>query len=105
MVEIVHTQAKNQRLVVNEDANEAILAYFATRTDDQNFGNGREARSLLENALVFAAHRIMSLPKSKKTKKVMCEITKDDIAKAIAHMTDSDKQQIGRRKAKTGFAS
>ena len=105
MVDIVHTQAKIQKLEVNKDANEDILEYFKHRVNDENFGNGREARSLMENAIVYAAKRVMSLPKRKRTKKVMKEITRDDVQKAIAKMTENDKMQLGKRKAIPGFAS
>lgn len=104
MVEIVHRQAKMQSLTVDVSANESIHDYFTTRIKDKNFGNGREARSLLENAMVFAARRIMDLPKRKQTKKAMCEISKVDVEKAIEKMKDNDKMQIGKSQAQTGFA-
>ena len=62
MVEIVHLQAKNQSFILNRRADPEILAYFKERITDRNFGNGREARSLLENAMVFAAARIIKIP-------------------------------------------
>ena len=105
MVDIVHTQATNQKLEVSPDANAAILEYFEKRVADDNFGNGREARSLVENALIYTAQRIMNLPKRKRTKKVMNIITKEDVEKAIAKMKENDKMQTGKQKQLTGFAS
>lgn len=104
MVEIVHIQAKNQKLVVDEAANSCIREYFKQRVKDQNFGNGREARSLLENAMMYAACRVMNLPERKRTKKVMTLIKQEDIQKAICRMTESDLMQTGRQRTKTGFA-
>ena len=58
MVEIVHIQAKNQGFILNRRVDPDLLDYFKERTKDRNFGNGREAKSLLENAMVFAAGRV-----------------------------------------------
>ncbi len=104
MVEIVHTQAKNQKLIVDKAANASIREYFACRVKDQNFGNGREARSLLENAMMYAASRVMSLPERKRTKKVMSFIKQEDVQKAIQRMTESDLMQTGKQRGKTGFS-
>ena len=105
MVQIVHTQAEIQKLAVDPAANEAIEEYFKERVMDQNFGNGREARSLLENAMLFAANRVMKLSKSKKTKKAFSEITKEDVQKAIAKMRESNAMQLGKKRKRTGFVA
>ena len=38
---------------------EPIVDYFSTRVNDENFGNGREARALFEKVSVQMAKRIM----------------------------------------------
>ena len=38
---------------------EPVTAYFADRLNDENFGNGREARALFEKVSVQMAKRIM----------------------------------------------
>lgn len=103
MVEIVHCQAKNQGLKVDKKANDDIFGFFVKRSEDRDFGNGREARSLLETAMVFAAKRVMALPKSKITKKAMSVICKEDIQSAIIRMTEATENQRGRTGATIGF--
>ncbi len=96
MKEIVHTQAKVQNLKIDKKADEYILKFFAKRYKDPNFGNGREARSLLENAMVFAAERVMALPESRHTKRAMSLLTEEDIKNAIDRMQENNAMQQGR---------
>ena len=103
MVEIVHRQAKNQHFEVERTADDSIYEYFQSRVKDINFGNGREARSMLENAMIFAAKRVMQISNSKKTRKMMTVITKGDIENAICKMRESDKMQKGKTKVRSGF--
>lgn len=82
-----------------------ILAYFKERVKDRNFGNGREARSLLENAMVFAAVRVNKIPTGKIKKRQLQEITVSDIRKALERMRKSNQMQMGRsEKREMGFA-
>lgn len=104
MVEIVHIQAKNQGFILNRRVDPEILAYFKERTKDRNFGNGREARGLLENAMVFAAGRVKKIPVGKIKKRQLQEITVSDIRKALERMRKSNQMQMGRsNKRKMGF--
>ena len=103
MVEIVHIQAKNQGLSVDTKSNSAICEYFKTRVTNPNFGNGREARSLLENALSYTASRIMSLPESKRTKKMLGEVTYEDMKQAITKLQADNAMQNGKDNGKYGF--
>ena len=96
MVEIVHVQAKNQSFILNRRADPEILAYFRERVTDRNFGNGREARSLLENAMVFAAARVGKIPAGEIKKRQLQEITVSDIKKALDRMRKSNLMQMGR---------
>lgn len=100
MVEIVHIQAKNQGFILNRRVDPEILAYFKERTKDRNFGNGREARSLLENAMVFAAARVKKIPVGKIKKRQLQEITVSDIRKALERMHKSNQMQMGRSETK-----
>lgn len=100
MVEIVHIQAKNQGFILNRRVDPEILAYFKERTKDRNFGNGREARSLLENAMVFAAARVKKIPIGKIKKRQLQEITVSDIRKALERMRKSNQMQMGRSETK-----
>lgn len=96
MKEIVYTQASIKNLKIDKNADDVILKYFAKRYKDPNFGNGREARSLLENAMVFAAERVMALPESKHTKKAMSLLTEEDIKNAVDRMQENHAMQMGK---------
>ena len=103
MVEIVHRQAQYQKLILEESADDCIRKYFEQRVTEDNFGNGREARSLLENAMMYAASRVMKLPEKSRTKKVMSLIKAEDVQKAIQYMSESNAMQKGKQRGKTGF--
>lgn len=103
MVQIVHRQAKQKQLAVSPEADKMIRMYFEKRSKSTDFGNGREARSLVENALCFAAERIMDIPESKRTKKMMSELTAEDIRKAIESLSEGTLLQQGRECIVSGF--
>lgn len=96
MVEIVHIQAKIQNFSLSRKADDDIRAYFEERRMDPNFGNGREARSLLENAMIFAAQRTKGLKAREMTKRKMREISVSDIRHAIERMRFATRMQNGR---------
>ncbi|MBQ9438040.1 MAG: hypothetical protein IJU50_06870 [Lachnospiraceae bacterium] len=104
VAEIVHIQAKNQSFILNRRADPEILAYFKERVSDWNFGNGREARSLIENAMVFAAERVKKIPVGKIKKRQLQEITVSDIRKALERLRRSNLMQMGRSAAE-GYPS
>ena len=103
MVEILHCQAKTFKFKIDHSVNRLVADYFARRVKDSNFGNGREARSLLENATLFAATRVMKLPEAKRTKKAYETITFEDVKKAIERLEGSNVLQIGRKDRVCGF--
>ena len=96
MVEIMHIQAKNQEFVLTRKADPYILDYFRDRVKDRNFGNGREAMSLLQNATIFAATRTKDMKVTEASKKKLQEITVDDVKKAIERAARSTALQNGR---------
>ena len=83
MADIFYTIAKVQTYTVPEEARKDIVKYFETRVLADNFGNGREARSLLEMSTLYTAKRIMQKDKSKITKADLQTIVLEDIKKAI----------------------
>ncbi|MBQ8315690.1 MAG: hypothetical protein IJX95_08130, partial [Lachnospiraceae bacterium] len=103
MVQIVHCQAKLQKYTLSGDADEMIREYFAKRVKTEDFGNGREARSLLENTVISAAARVMALPEKKRTKKVMQELTAEDVKEAIERLSAGNQMQRGRERKVCGF--
>lgn len=75
MVQIFYKIAENQHYYVEENVKGMVYAHFQKRIQDENFGNGREARSLLETAVVFAAERVLEEKKKRYTKADMQTIT------------------------------
>ncbi len=105
MVEILHCQAKSFKYKIDRSVDGIVREYFSRRVKDSNFGNGREARSLLENATLFAATRVMKLPEHKRTKKAYETITLQDVKNAIDRMEGSNVYQTGRKDRVCGFIS
>ncbi len=83
MADIFYTIAKVQTYTVPGEARKDIVKYFETRVLADNFGNGREARSLLEMSTLYTAKRIMQKDKSKITKADLQTIVLEDIKNAI----------------------
>ena len=96
MVEIVHKQAELTKLEVSRQADEMLLEFFQERTRDTEFGNGREARRLVENAVVFMAERVMQIPKEQRKKEMYKQISAEDIVKTIAQLRNGLTMQKGR---------
>ncbi|MCR5650016.1 MAG: AAA family ATPase [Lachnospiraceae bacterium] len=103
MVEIVHRLAANQQFILGRRADNEIKAYFMERSKSRDFGNGREARSLLENAAVFAAQRTRDMKVTANDRRKFQEITPSDIRKAIARQKRGTCMQNGRGAAGRGF--
>lgn len=103
MVDIVYRQAKNGNFKLAPEAEQLIYDYFETRYQLPDFGNGREARSLLENIAMQAASRIMPLSSAKHTKKAMQELTYEDVEAAIQFAKQANEMQQGRQATKCGF--
>ena len=103
MVQIVHRQAENQKYLLTHEADEEIREYFAERAKASDFGNGREARSLLENIAMRAAMRTMKLAETKLSKKMLQELTAEDVRAALIHQRESYEQQQGMLRKTCGF--
>lgn len=103
MLEIVHRQAENKKFLLSHEGDDAIRDYFAERSLAPDFGNGREARSLLENITAQAAKRLMGIPVEKLTKKMLQELTLQDIEETLTRMRQAYNMQRGQERRKCGF--
>lgn len=103
MVKIFYSMAKTQKFIVENSAREIIYSHFCKRVSDDNFGNGREARSLLETSILFAAKRIFNQGKTRYTKNQMQTITYNDIAGAIKRIEKSQMEAPDKTKRTIGF--
>lgn len=103
MVEIFKRHAKLNHYRLPRTADAYVRAFFENRVKADDFGNGREARSLLENSIVEAAKRLASVKEELITEKMMKELKLVDIKKAIKTQEFSKKVQTGTTKAVIGF--
>ena len=89
MVKIFYRQTANMQYTLDENASSDLRDYFEERIRDVNFGNGREARSLLESTVVFAARRVMEQGKSNYSKNEMKSLKPADVRAAIKNARDT----------------
>jgi ATP-dependent Clp protease ATP-binding subunit ClpA len=99
MVEIVHKQAELMKFKLDRFADTELLEYFSERICDKTFGNGREARSLIENCQCFMARRILTGQDEKQDKKYdkreLETIIKSDVTQAIERLKTARRSQNG----------
>ncbi len=104
MVDIVIGIAGRYGFIFEEGALASVKAYFESRIHDSNFGNGREARSFVDNCQMTLAERVMEVPAGKQTKRMMQLITKEDVTETLKRLNDANNNQYGRRTVRLGFA-
>ena len=103
MVGIFMNHAKMQKYVVEKDAQPYLYDYFAQRIKDENFGNGREARSLLETCVVYAAKRVFAEEKTNYSAQELKQIKTADVCAAIAKSKEFNDTQSVRKERTIGF--
>ena len=105
MVDIFMQIARNKHYHVEDEAKDIIFAHFQNRVHFENFGNGREARSLLETSIVYAAKRLFTEKKGKLTKRDMQTIKLRDVEYAIMQIQKNEAvQESCVSSGKLGFA-
>lgn len=95
--------AKNSNYDLQPGTDKVVESFFEERVGRSNFGNGREARVLLETAVIYAAKRVMAEEKENVTPQEMRLLTIEDIQQAIVRMRES----FGTKRTKNnpiGFA-
>jgi SpoVK/Ycf46/Vps4 family AAA+-type ATPase len=95
MVEIVHKQAELMKFKLDRSADEELLEYFSERVKDKSFGNGREARNLIETCQCYMARRIFAEPEEKRDKKAVETLMKSDVLQALDRIKKAHKSQNG----------
>lgn len=103
VTDIFFKLAKLSDYSVDSKAKPVVLSYFNSRVGKENFGNGREARKLLENSIVFTAKRVMKQGKDEYSIRDVKNITLTDVRNAISKMEVSSKDSKSR-KTQIGFA-
>lgn len=104
MVDIFNCHARLANYTVEKGSDAVIKEFFTKRVSRHDFGNGREARSLLENTIVQVAMRLSSHADKDITEKEMCEIKVEDIRRAIDKMQFGMDMQLGCGSGRVGFA-
>ena len=104
MIDIFFQIAKNQNYIVDETVKDMLEKHFEKRVHAENFGNGREARSLLETSVIFAAKRVFAEEKAKYKKSDMQNLTYEDVKQAILYAEKADAVQKGAEAKKIGFS-
>ena len=64
MLDIFEVLANNATFRLEKGWENVLLPFFEQRVKDENFGNGREARRLLEHTMAVAAERFMEWQES-----------------------------------------
>lgn len=98
MVQIVHHLASISGLTVADDCDPLIRSYFEKRVQFSDFGNGREARSLLEQCQVFLANRLMTSHGRKELSDTSVNdsiILKEDVSRTVEALSEMNGQQQG----------
>lgn len=101
MAQIFLRIAKISNYKTQPETELVVREFFEKRVCDKDFGNGREARVLLENAVLFAARRIMAHKKNSYTESELMTLTLDDIKAAAKRMEQGfgmkqeNRRQIG----------
>ena len=103
MVEIFYNMARVKKFIIDDVARDAIYSHFCNRVKDENFGNGREARSLLETCILFGAKRLFENEKKTYTKIQMQTLIKEDIVNAIKRIEHSQKEAENKNIKVIGF--
>ena len=97
MIQIVKGIAGRYGYEFEEGAVDLLGDYFSMRMKDEAFGNGREARSFVDNCQMTMASRIMHIPAGKKTKRMMQIITREDVQNTVDRLRQADENQLGKR--------
>jgi Holliday junction resolvasome RuvABC ATP-dependent DNA helicase subunit len=93
LTEILKLLAKKREYTLDEEALISCREIFEKATREENFGNGRYARNLLEQAILKQSSRIINDFVGKKlSKEEMCRLKKEDFQR----LQQGSKKQMTR---------
>jgi SpoVK/Ycf46/Vps4 family AAA+-type ATPase len=95
LFEIALHQLSEHNITPDQEAHDHLLAYlkFVHQHKDKYFGNGREVRKIIEEAIRNQHLRLAGLPKNKRTQKVIHTLVMEDIAEFS--LDNKPKQRTG----------
>ncbi len=103
MVDIVHHLAKLSSLELSKERDEDVAGYFKTRQNEEDFGNGREARMFIEQCQRFVAQRVSGKDEDKIGLKELNTVTADDIGRTIDVLKEKKRNELGQNVRAYGF--
>lgn len=103
MVNVFMGIAERNRYTVEKDAIIYVKEYFASRVGAKDFGNGREARNLVDACTLFLADRIMTKNIMQISKEDLMDISVQDVKKAVKYLQESYAIQNDIKKTEIGF--
>lgn len=103
MVEIVHRLAELSSIKLPDKNDEEIAAYFGTRQNEADFGNGREARVFLEHCERMVAERIAGKDLDSLSDKELNTVTGEDIRHTIEALKKKRTNEMGQFGQRFGF--
>ena len=104
MFKIAEYQAKVLGFTLPHDCEQMLTNYFAElkRLQGDGWGNGREARKIMEQASLQLAERL-ARQKHKATKRQCCQLTLDDIKNAVENSVIRERAFSQEQRKKIGF--
>ena len=106
VTKIFFNLARSANYKVDKSVCGIVEEFFTKRIKDPEFGNGREARNLLETTVMFTANRVMGMKKSSYTPDDMRQITAEDVKAAINRITGNIRSSKARdNNSHIGFAT
>lgn len=96
MLEILHLQAEQKGYLLSDGVNEKCLDIFNKAASEEEFGNGRFARNLLEQAMLKQAERIMNDCRGRKvSRQKLTELVAEDFDVNVSRRVKERHNPIG----------
>lgn len=96
LLDILRLHAGKREYTIAEEALPAIREILADAVQQENYGNGRYARNLLEQAIIRQSGRLyQAAPEQKLSAEEMCLLRAEDFAPIALGVEEADHPQIG----------
>lgn len=103
MVDVFLGIAKRNQYSIEKEACSYVKNYFTLRVNAKDFGNGREARNLLDACTMFLADRIMDNDRTQLAKEDIMRITMQDVKQAVNYLRKSFSTRNYKKESRIGF--
>lgn len=103
MVDVFLRIAERNQYSIEKNVCSYVKKYFAQRVGAKDFGNGREARNLLDACTMFLAERIMDNDRTQLAKEEIMKITMQDVKQAVNYLRESFTTRNYKKESRIGF--